>query len=274
MTAGGTRNGEGRPAAEEAVLQEEEPAGGTAGRQEWPAEEAVLQEEEPAGETARRQEEPAGGIFRQEEPVLRTEEQLAEERAALRKRHRVLRAAMTQREVEKKSRAICQRLLQTDWYPSCRIIYGYYPLGKEADCRAFLEQALAAGRRVALPRMGDGARMDFYEISSLEQVAEGVFHVMEPLPDCEMMQTADAVVLVPGVVFDHSGGRYGYGKGCYDRYFARFPGLTRVGIAYENQMEPHLTQTATDVRMHAVVTEERIRFGQGDSQNRIRPDEA
>lgn len=243
VTAGGTHKGEGRL-----------PGG------------VVLQEES----------EPAGGISRQETTILRTEGWPAEERADLRKRHRALRAALTQPEVEKKSRAICQRLLRADWYPSCRIIYGYYPLGKEADCRAFLVQALADGRRVALPRMRDGARMDFYEITSLKQVAEGTFHVMEPLPDCEMVQVADAVVLVPGVVFDHNGGRYGYGKGCYDRYFARFPGLTRVGIAYENQIEPYLTQTATDVRMHTIVTEARNRCGQGDSRsgNGNRPDES
>ncbi len=186
-----------------------------------------------------------------------TESVIHEARMAVRRRHRALRDAMTAEECQALSRMICRRLTQEVWYASCQVIYGYYPLGREADCLAFLKQALADGKQVALPRMrGAGsAEMDFYAVASPDQVAEGAFHVMEPLLTCPPVRKETAVVLVPGVVFDPAGGRYGYGKGCYDRYFARFPGLFRVGIAYENQMEAHLPQLDTDVRMHEVITE-------------------
>ncbi len=72
-------------------------------------------------------------------------------------------------------------------------------------------------------------------------------------------------MLVPGVVFDAQGGRYGYGKGYYDRYFARFPGLRRVAFAYENQMEPELDALKTDVRMERIYTEEAVFYIAGDS---------
>ena len=56
-------------------------------------------------------------------------------------------------------------------------------------------------------------------------------------------------VLVPGVVFTPTGSRYGYGKGFYDRYFARFAKLNRYALAYENQLEPELEVLDTDIKI-------------------------
>ena len=69
-------------------------------------------------------------------------------------------------------------MLTSDWYAITDWIFGYYPLGKEADCLEFLKKALSDGRHVALPRTGADCTMEFYEITSLEQTAEGAFHVM------------------------------------------------------------------------------------------------
>lgn len=175
----------------------------------------------------------------------------------VRKYHRVLRELMSQEEVQKKSACICERLVQTDWYQDVEWIYGYYPLGNEVDCLHFLEKAIEDGKRVALPRMANvGCLMDFYELTSLKQVAEGSFHVMEPTAECPLVKEHRAVVLVPGVVFDRQGNRYGYGKGYYDRYFARFPQLYKAALAYEHQLEDELVVSAWDVRMDVVCTEQ------------------
>lgn len=50
--------------------------------------------------------------------------------------------------------------------------------------------------------------------------------------------------------------RYGYGKGFYDRYFARFAKLNRYALAYENQLEPELEVLDTDIKMYRIYTEE------------------
>ena len=86
---------------------------------------------------------------------------------------------------------------------------------------------------------------------------EGAFHVMEPDESCKRIGGEDAVVLVPGLVFDRKGNRYGYGGGYYDRYFARFPKLSRMAVAFEGQIEEQLAVLPTDVRMHRIYTEER-----------------
>ena len=193
-------------------------------------------------------------------------------RSECRNRHKELRRMMSAEEVRRKSARICAALEQAPWYADCTVIYGYYPLQNEVDCRSFLEHALADKKTVALPRMteklpeyagNDGKtskNMDFYQILSLAETAPGSFQVMEPVAACPEMTEEHAVVLVPGVVFGRDGNRYGYGKGCYDRYFARFPELYRVGIAYENQMEPELTALDTDVCMNEICTEQGFIF--------------
>ena len=177
--------------------------------------------------------------------------------------YRKVRDALTQEEVMEKSKAICQNVFSSKEYEQAQVILGYYPLGKEADAFALLEKALQDGKRLALPRTAGNGQMDFYEIHSMDEVEEGTFHVMEPKPDCvillpdsEEFKQETILVLVPGVVFDKEGNRYGYGKGYYDRYFARFPYLKRMALAYTDQIAEDVLQCLdTDVKMHTIVTE-------------------
>ena len=190
-------------------------------------------------------------------------DELKETPQELRKRHKRLREEMTKEEAGQAGEQICQKILESDWYKACTVLYGYYPLRKEVNCLPVLRQALQDGKTVALPRTEEHYQMNFYRIASLEEVTEGKFHVMEPEKTCELCKETPGVVLTPGVVFDKTGGRYGYGKGYYDRYFVRYPGLLRVGLAYEHQLEEALLLQSTDIRMNRVITDGRIWDGTG-----------
>lgn len=166
---------------------------------------------------------------------------------------------MAQEQVIAKSEQICDRILASVEYTAAETIFAYYPLGNEVDCLPVLKDALNIGKRVVLPRTGQDCQMDFYEIYSLNDVEEGNFHVMEPKVSCKRFLpdiNECSLALVPGVVFDYQGNRYGYGKGYYDRYFARFPQLKRVALAYTEQLsEEPLECLETDVKMHAILTD-------------------
>ena len=190
-------------------------------------------------------------------------------RKTCRKFYKELRDNMSQEQVFLRSKEICKYILESAEYNAAEIILAYYPLGNEVDCIPVIKAALNVGKQVALPRIGAEFQMDFLEIHDLNNVEEGSFHVMEPKVECkrfipkhsqiesENQQGKDSVlVLVPGVVFDTSGNRYGYGKGYYDRYFARYPHLKRMGIAYTQQMaDVPLESQKTDVKMHVIITD-------------------
>lgn len=178
-----------------------------------------------------------------------------EERKDCRSFHRKLRDRMSVGERQEKSGVICGNLLSEPWFLDCELIYGYFPVKSEADCLTVLKNALSCGKRVALPKTGANGQMDFYEIRSLSETEEGRFHVREPKGNGSPLQNTEGIVLTPGLVFDRLGNRYGYGKGYYDRYFARFPKLKRFALAFENQMDMQIETNSTDIKMHRIYTE-------------------
>jgi 5-formyltetrahydrofolate cyclo-ligase len=67
------------------------------------------------------------------------------------------------------------------------------------------------------------------------------------------------MVLVPLLGFDRQGNRLGYGKGHYDRFLAcTRPDCLKVGLAFELSHVPSLPTEPHDLRLDAVVTEERV----------------
>ncbi len=182
----------------------------------------------------------------------------------IRKILRQRRDSLTEAEIARLSEEICGKIRRQPWYQEAEILYFYYPLGSETDLLALAAEALERGKCVAFPRVA-GLDMEFYQVRDLGEFQEGSFHVMEPAGD-RLIRAAGALVLVPGLGFDARGNRIGYGKGYYDRYFARYPGCRKVGVAYGAQLVEALACDAQDVAMDAVATERGVRYFR-DGQN-------
>ena len=186
--------------------------------------------------------------------------ELSMKKKALRKQKKVDRDALTPSERGERSHDICEALWQMPVLQEAREVYCYAPIGSETDIWELAERLWAAGKRLAFPRvLGDGSEeMEFYEVKDRGELEEGAFHVQEPVMDGRIpVEWKGAPVLVPGVAFDVSGARCGYGKGYYDRYFAAHPELVRIGVAFECQLSEELSDCceATDERLDYVQTE-------------------
>ena len=167
------------------------------------------------------------------------------------------RDALSGMEVSQWSDKICRILEEQPCFMEPENICFYYPLGNEVNLLPLAERALQSGKRVSFPRVS-GDDMEFYQVSDLQEFAEGAFHVMEPTSRDVM--GGDALVFVPGLLFDGRGGRMGYGKGYYDRYFSRHMGCRKIGVCYEMQFIRQVPCNRYDVLMDDVVTEQGIRF--------------
>jgi 5-formyltetrahydrofolate cyclo-ligase len=67
--------------------------------------------------------------------------------------------------------------------------------------------------------------------------------------------TIDAV-LVPGLAFDRSGGRIGYGGAYFDRYLRRIPAAApRIAIGFGMQVVDRVPMAEHDERVDLVVTD-------------------
>lgn len=64
-------------------------------------------------------------------------------------------------------------------------------------------------------------------------------------------------VLVPGLVFDRDGNRYGTGFGFYDRMLAQMPNVLKIGIIHDSGIYPQILPTEPwDIVMDAVLTDQ------------------
>jgi len=188
----------------------------------------------------------------------------ASEKRALRRRTLARRRALTQAERAEASRSIVQRVLRLSEFQEAETVLLFASFGDEVDTWGLLREAAAAGKRVVLSRVRKGKlEMELCEVTDFEEQLEpGAMGIMEPVEECPEVRAAELdLVVLPGVAFDVTGGRLGYGGGYYDRLLG---GLTEEGcspalvaIAFEMQIVDEVPMGANDVRVPLIVTEKR-----------------
>ncbi len=159
------------------------------------------------------------------------------------------------------SSGISQRILQMLVYQAARTVLGYMSFGAEFVSDSLMQQVLADGKQLLLPKVNpDTKELDLYRVTDLQHdLAPGMWGIREPLAEqCVRVDTLEEVdfALLPGVAFGRDGARLGYGGGFYDKLLAHLthrPAL--VAAAYTMQIVAGIPQEATDRKVEWLVTE-------------------
>ena len=178
------------------------------------------------------------------------------EKKDLRKKYMKLREQVSNKEY--KSHCITEKLLTSPYYRQASSIALYSSFGSEADTREMIERGLKDGKRIFLPKVMDERHIEFYEITSLEEIThQGVFGIMEPDSFCRKV-SADEIelMILPGLCFDLKKNRLGYGKGYYDRYLQK-QSMMKIGICYQEQilMNEQIPADQSDIKMDMIITD-------------------
>ena len=174
------------------------------------------------------------------------------DKTALRKTIRERKRAMTPAEIEEKSRILGEKFLASEAYKNAKTIYGYLPYNQEVRTVPMLRQALADGKRVAVPKVY-GEEMKFLYMTDLDRVEKGYAGIPEPIDDGPLAEDPTALVLMPGLAFDPEGHRIGYGGGFYDKFLASEPGHPTLALCYDFQMLPKLETEEFDIPVDWVI---------------------
>ncbi|MFQ5465661.1 MAG: 5-formyltetrahydrofolate cyclo-ligase [Thermodesulfobacteriota bacterium] len=191
------------------------------------------------------------------------------------------RASLAFEDVRRMSSRVAERLLSLPSYRSARRLALYSSFRGEVLTDEIFQHALSSKREVYFPKVSEAARaLVFCRVTGPEDLGPGSYNIAEPagIHDAAAPGELDLIV-VPGVAFDLTGARLGYGKGYYDASLraAPAPGPGRAGgtaggekaagtppgpvvaLAYEFQVyggtipvEDH------DVRVDTLVTEKRV----------------
>jgi 5-formyltetrahydrofolate cyclo-ligase len=173
-------------------------------------------------------------------------------KTVLRQTIREKKRAMTQEQIEAKSRSLCQQFLATVQYAEAKTIYGYLPYNQEVRTVPILEAALADGKRVAVPKVY-GDEMRFIYLEDLSAVDKGYAGIPEPVADEPVADDPTALVLMPGLAFDSCGHRIGYGGGFYDKFLADEPDHPKIALCYDFQMLPAIQTDDFDIPVDCVL---------------------
>ncbi len=164
---------------------------------------------------------------------------------------------------EGKSSLIRSRLLEMHSLNGASRVMIYINYRSEVITRPLIIELKLKGITVAAPlTVPEDYDLVPYRIEDeVEDLFPGYRSIPEPDVDrCLQFDPAALdVILVPGAVFDPSGGRLGYGGGYYDRFLSRMaPEALTVGLAYELQVVPEIPLQEHDVPLDWIVTEERM----------------
>lgn len=179
----------------------------------------------------------------------------------LRQKYRSLRQSMPPEIKEQKDAAIAAQVRRLWQYQRNNVLLIYVSTSIEVDTFRIIRQALADGKRVAVPRCVPNTRnMEFYYIQSTDELKPGMFGVLEPEPVSEHLyrESDGGLCIVPAFSYDWRGYRLGYGKGYYDRFLSRFEG-NMVGICYSECVQRSLPHGRFDRPVELLVTESYLR---------------
>ena len=181
---------------------------------------------------------------------------VAADKARLRKEALALRASLSAEERSEWNGRICDTILRSDAFLSCRTLLCYSPVRGEIDLTPVVEQALSMGKQVAFPvSHTENYTLTFHPVHSLQELRTGAYQIPEPngtIP--AIADFSDALCLVPALAFDRDGFRLGYGKGYYDRFLAVFGGHA-VGAVYTACLWDRLPRHDTDRSVDQIFTE-------------------
>lgn len=172
------------------------------------------------------------------------------------------RAKMTPTSKINKDKLILKNVRNLYQYDSSELILIYVSTDIEVDTINIIKMAWKDGKKVAVPRCIDNTKeMEFYYITSFDELEVRTFNVLEPKTDfCEKVTDfpKNSICIIPALAYDKCGYRIGYGGGYYDRFLATYKGV-KVGIVYSECVVFKLLYGKYDVQSDIIVTDRYIK---------------
>lgn len=177
----------------------------------------------------------------------------------------------------KRDRAILRRLERFSVFKNCREFFTYLTHRGEVDTGLLIKKYFGK-KRIVVPKMKrSGIRL--CELRHPEHFERGKFGVREPAMSSPFHASAQrereqgeksgfagfepkralsiACALIPGIAFDKTGHRIGFGGGHFDRLLKKIHATT-IALAYEFQIIDKVPARGYDVAVDYIVTERRV----------------
>jgi len=142
--------------------------------------------------------------------------------------------------------------------PENHHLLAYRALPEEVDTAALFASPPCS---IYAPRMHGREDMHWLGVTPETRWITGTFGILEPESGSDWAdEESPAVLLCPLVGFDRNGNRLGMGKGCFDRWLAKYRHRieTIIGLAFSCQELPAIPFESHDIPLHTIITEKEI----------------
>jgi 5-formyltetrahydrofolate cyclo-ligase len=182
----------------------------------------------------------------------------------LRKKYKELRDQLSVDEIEAKSMAIANRLLQLDTIPNGRQVWEqtYFHLflsieeQKEVDTEFILQILAGKDKEIVVAKSNfKTLEMTHYLLTDNTKFQKNEYNIYEPVDGLEMPVSKIDVVFVPLLAYDKKGNRVGYGKGFYDKFLSKCrEDIIKIGLSFFEPEDAIAAVSQTDIRLDYCVT--------------------
>jgi 5-formyltetrahydrofolate cyclo-ligase len=186
----------------------------------------------------------------------------AAQKEDLRARMRAIRSAIPREERERLAALIEDRLFALADLATARSVLIFYSFGSEIPTRRMIHRLAREGHRLMLPFLesGDMRAAEYRPGDPLVATSHGP---KEPRGRVAVPATEVEVVVTPGLAFDRSGRRLGYGGGHFDRFLttASRRGKTpagrpvTIGLGFHVQLVDDVPHDPLDQPVDVVLTD-------------------
>lgn len=155
------------------------------------------------------------------------------------------------------SSLIVESVLTIDCVKEAQCVMAYCAYKNEPNMLALTNSLLDMGKMVSLPYITEDDDLIAVDYNFDSVMKSNIFGIAEPIITNKSEIAVPDVVLVPGIAFDKSGNRIGYGLGYFDRFLKKFDAC-KIGVCFDLQLVPHVESKPHDVRMDIIVTQSKI----------------
>lgn len=154
---------------------------------------------------------------------------------------------------------IIEKLMMNETYKSARGIFIYIGFGSEINTKIIIREALNSGKEVYVPKVIK-KEMILIKIDSLENLVTSSYRILEPIGDKSDLDVNKLdLIVMPGVAFDKSGNRLGYGGGYYDKFLEQNKiECKKIALSYDFQVLEKLEVEEHDIKVDLIITENQV----------------
>lgn len=193
-------------------------------------------------------------------------EEIAREKAALRRQFRVFRAGLDEADYAARSAAVVARIQALPEIRQAKTVHTYWPLAlrREIDVRPLIDWLQQSGKQIVLPVVDtfvvapdDTPRLRHVRFEAAQGLRPNQWGIHEPTGAKSVPVEDIDVVVVPALGAGRNGHRLGYGKGYYDAFLRRLTAPTLCPV-YAACLVEQIPADAHDVPLNVLCTEHEI----------------